>query len=145
MFAYESGLADKIEFIPTDTFAADTDLIHDNPIGKVPALLTQEGMFASPLLCCEYLDSLHGGLPLIPRTGSERWKVLRLHALADGVMEAAVASVTERFHRPEDLIYPVYLERQREKICRILKTVEKERQTLTEPFDIGRDYTRLRA
>src|ERR1700687_3227023 len=40
VFAHEAGLAQNIELVPTDVWAADTDIVRDNPLGKVPTLVT---------------------------------------------------------------------------------------------------------
>jgi glutathione S-transferase len=60
--AYEVGLEDKIEKISTDPWAADTDLRADNPLSKVPCLVTDEGetIFDS-LVICEYLNTMGNG------------------------------------------------------------------------------------
>lgn len=136
VFAHECGLADRIEFVPTDTFAADSDLPGDNPLGKVPALLTPQGVLPGSLLCCQFLDTLHGRVPLIPQDGPGRWRVLRLHALADGMMEAAVAAVIERVHRPQAFVHDGYVGRQLDRIRRTLAAVAAE-------FPLEADYTNI--
>ena len=122
--AMEAGLDDRIECVETDVWAADSDIFEDNPFGKVPALSTPNGVFIGSALCCEYLDSLHQGPRLVPADGPERWRTLQRHALADGVMEAAVAHVVESHRRPAELIYQGMLQRQRDKISRGLTVIE---------------------
>lgn len=80
----------KLERIPTNPHASTPELLADNPLSKVPALVTDDGMTLpdSPVIC-EYLDSLGGATKLFP-TGDARWPALRLAALADGIMTAAV-------------------------------------------------------
>jgi glutathione S-transferase len=124
VFAQETGLADRIALEPTDVWAPETTIFRDNPLGKVPALVSEDGTFIGSLLCCEYLDTLHHGRRLIPQAPPARWRVLRLHALADGVMEAAVAAVVERLRRPEALVYQGNLDRQADKIRRALDALE---------------------
>jgi glutathione S-transferase len=123
VFAAEALLADRLQLDPCDVWAPDCDIVRDNPLGKVPTLLTDDGVFVGSTLCCEYLDTLHDGRCLIPRDGPDRWRILQLHALADGVMEAAVADVTERLRRPAQFVYPGWLERQRGKIARTLALI----------------------
>ena len=36
--AWELGLSDYLELAPCDVWAADSDIVIDNPLGKVPAL-----------------------------------------------------------------------------------------------------------
>jgi glutathione S-transferase len=124
VFAHETGLADRIELAPTDVWAPDSDILRDNPLGRVPALIAPDGTFIGSTLCCEYLDTLHSGPHLIPVDSAERWPILQLHALADGIMEAAVAHVIEQLRRPAAFIYDGYLERQRSKISSTLDAVE---------------------
>ena len=71
--AAETGLADQIELVPTNPRDPNANLGEDNPLGKVPALVTDDGvnLFDSPVIC-EYLDSLHGGTKLMPASG-EAW------------------------------------------------------------------------
>jgi glutathione S-transferase len=124
VFAHETGLASQIECIKTDVWAEGSDIVQDNPLGKVPALVTPDGTFIGSALCCEYLDSLHGGRRLIPAETPQRWRVLQQHALADGIIEAAVAYIVETIRRPEVLVYAGMQERQRAKILRTLDRIE---------------------
>lgn len=130
VFAHEAGLAEMIVLAAGEVWSADTGITKDNPLGKVPALVTPDGVFAGSYLCCEYLDSLHGGTRLIPADARERWPALQLHALADGIMEAAVASVTEQLRRPKEFIYQGTLDRQSAKINRTLDRISA--MTLTQ-------------
>ena len=123
VFAHEAGLADSIALVRADVWAAETGITQDNPLGKVPALVTPDGVFPGSYLCCEYLDSLHAGPRLIPVEPRERWPVLRLHAFADGIIEAAVASVVEQLRRPKEFVYQGTLDRQRNKITGTLDKI----------------------
>jgi glutathione S-transferase len=132
VFAHETELAARIELVPTDVWAPDSSIFSDNPLGKVPALVSADGTFIGSALCCDYLDTLHGGRRLIPVEPGERWRVLRLHALADGIMEAAVARVVEELRRPKALVFQGNLDRQAEKIRRALDAIEPKAATLGE-------------
>jgi glutathione S-transferase len=124
VFAHETGLAGQIECIKTDVWADGSDIVKDNPLGKIPALVTPDGTFIGSALCCEYLDSLHGGPRLIPAETPQRWSALQRHSLADGIIEAAVAYIVESIRRPEALVYAGMQERQRAKILRALDRIE---------------------
>ena len=137
VFAHETGLADQIELIPTDVWALDSDIVRDNPLGKVPALIGPDGTFVGSLLCCEYLDTLHAGKRLIPLAPERRWPALQFHALADGVMDAAVAHVIERLRRPAALVHAGYLERQTAKIRRTLEVLQDAVPVFGERVDIA--------
>lgn len=88
--AHETGLFHRIEVISVSPFT-DENLRHTNPLGKVPALVPEEGpaLFDSSVIC-DYLDHQHEGPKLVPESGPERWSVLRLHATAQGVTDAAL-------------------------------------------------------
>src|SRR3954468_13117064 len=67
-----------------------------NPLGKIPALVLDDGstLFDSPVIC-EYLNHVGGG-KFFPgmslwKENTGRWKAAGLHALADGIADAAVA------------------------------------------------------
>ncbi|MBS7791043.1 glutathione S-transferase N-terminal domain-containing protein [Roseococcus sp. SDR] len=79
-----------LERVGSNPHASPAELLADNPLSKVPALVTDAGMTLpdSPLIC-EYLDSIGGAAKLYP-TGEARWPALRLAALADGILTAAV-------------------------------------------------------
>jgi len=101
VFAIEAGLDEKIENITTNPWAPDASLLADNPLSKVPTLILEDGtvLYDSPVIC-EYLDNLNTGQKLIPAAGMERWMALRLQALGDGILDAAVMRFLER-KRPE--------------------------------------------
>ncbi len=131
--AIEIGLQDRLKLVPTDPWSTDTDLPTDNPLGKVPALTTEDGtvLFDSPVIC-EYLDSLHDGPKLFPAPGPARWKVLRLLALGDGIADAAVARRLEDM-RPAERQHEAWRERQRAALSRALDALESEADTLADP------------
>jgi len=125
--ALETGLDSRIERIPTNPWDPATDLAGDNPIGKVPALITDGGevLYDSPVIC-EYLDGLHDGFPLIPPSGGARWTALRRQALADGVLDASVLIFLETSRRPETLRWDAWVERQTAVVGRALDVLEDE-------------------
>ena len=61
------GLDGRIDKHTTNPHASPADLVADNPLSKVPCLITDDGLslFGSQLIC-EYLDSLGEELPLFP-------------------------------------------------------------------------------
>ncbi|HYR05410.1 MAG TPA: glutathione S-transferase N-terminal domain-containing protein [Gallionella sp.] len=73
-----------------------------NPLGRIPALILDDEtcVFDSPVIA-EYLDSLNDTPILIPRDDTlAQMRVRRWEALADGIMDSAVAVRNERT-RPE--------------------------------------------
>lgn len=93
---HELGLLDRIELVRTNPRQDVAALRAVNPLGKIPALVTEDGtvLYDSNVIC-EYLDTEFGGGRLIPASGRQRWAALTLAALGDGVIEAALAFRTE--------------------------------------------------
>ncbi len=135
--AIEVGLDAKLDRINTISNDAAGDLKKDNPLGKVPALLTDDGeaLYNSPVIC-EYLDSLAMGTMVFPEAGRERWRALRLQALADGVMDAALLC-REESRRPPDRQYPDWVSRQKSKVNHALDDLEKRVAELDGNLTIG--------
>ena len=135
--AAERGLADNIELIATVTGDQTSGLAADNPLEKVPTLITDDGMalYDSPVIC-EYLDSLPGGPTLFPPEGAERWRALRLQALADGLLDAALACVMEG-RRPEDERSAGFVRLQRGKIDRALDEMDAGTAAFSGSLHIG--------
>jgi glutathione S-transferase len=93
------------------------DLKSVNPLGKVPALRLDDGrvLVNSPLIA-DYVDGRFPGLRFIPADAEGRLEVRRWEALADGTMDAAVASFYEaRFH-DEQKRSQAWLDHQRGKL-----------------------------
>ena len=136
VLAEEAGLADRIELVATDVWSDQTDIQTDNPLGKVPALVTSDGTFVGSFACCDYINGQSGSRNLIPDEGSARWRVMQTHGLADGAMEAAVAYVIESLRRPKEYVYQGYLDRQAGKIAAALGALEARLADLSE-LDLG--------
>lgn len=99
----EAGLSDRIEQIHRNPFEEPDDVRAANPLGKVPALIFEDGtsLYDSPLVM-EYLGTLVDAPRLIPAEGSaERWNILRLQALADGILDATL-NISCEYRRPEE-------------------------------------------
>ncbi len=124
--AIELGIDDRIERILTNPWVEDRELERDNPLGKVPVLITDDNLtlYDSPVIC-EYLDTVYGGGNLIPHSGLERWQVLRLQALSDGILDASVLCFLE-LKRAEELRSDDWLTLQRNTIQRGLDALESE-------------------
>ena len=72
-----------------------------NPIHRIPALELDDGtVLPDSKLICEYLDASKGN-KLLPASGPERWRVLRLQTLGDGILDAAVPRRGESARPPE--------------------------------------------
>ncbi len=106
--AHELGLNDRVKLLPSNAHpvARDQDIITKNPLGKVPTFITDAGaVLYDSRVICEYLDTVSNGA-LFPRDGDARWSALTLHALGDGILDAALLARYEDVARPEPLRWP---------------------------------------
>ena len=122
----ESGLTDQVTPVPVQTTPLVTDpaVRNANPLGKIPALVLDDGksLFDSRVIC-RYLNDISGA-GLYP---AERiWDVLTLEALADGIMEAAVLMVYEGRLREAENRSVTWVEAQWEKITHALDALERQ-------------------
>jgi glutathione S-transferase len=119
------GLEDRIEISPADTNDPGDSLRNQNPLGKIPALILENGeaIFDSAVIV-EYLDWLAGGRKVIPSEPEVRFRSLTQQALADGIMEAAVLRRYEALWRPPELRSQKWLDYHDEKITRALAVFE---------------------
>ncbi|MFC5393654.1 glutathione S-transferase family protein [Bosea vestrisii] len=120
----ELGLEERIEVVPADTNDPTESLRRQNPLGKVPTLVFEDGstLFDSRVIV-EYLDHLIGGGRLFP-SGEGRFAQLRLQALADGICDAGLLQVYEVRLRAPEMRSPVWTENQAGKIARALAALE---------------------
>lgn len=134
----ELGLAQQvaIEMLPGRMpQVPKPDLERHNPLGKVPALLLDDGGFIadSPVIVA-YLDALAGG-GLIP-AGADKWRALTLEALADGCMDAGVVLRVEQL-KDEARRDPGEVAAYQAKIARTLDRIEGDPEWLAGKFEVG--------
>ena len=119
----ETGQLDAIEEVAVTTSALDTHpgLMAANPLGKIPALIREDGpaIYDSRVIT-RYLDA-RVGAGLYP--DARLWEILTLEATADGIMEAGVLMVYEGRLRPEAQQSPQWVEAQWGKLSRSLDAV----------------------
>ena len=136
----ETGLHDQVDQVAQAASPIEPNPVvnADNPLGKVPALHTDDGMslYDSPVIC-EYLDSLHDGAKMFPGSGRARWLALRRQALGDGLLDAALLGRYEAASRPPEMLWPEWMAGQMLKIERSLDAMQAEAGDLAEIVDIG--------
>jgi glutathione S-transferase len=132
------GFDGKIEVRETDLNDPADSIRRQNPLGKVPALLLDDGgtLYDSRVIL-EYLDQLAGGGRLIPREPAARFEALRLQALCDGVLDASVLIVYENRYRKEEQRVQGWIDRQAGKVKRALDALEAAPPALTPMPDVG--------
>ncbi|MBC7620219.1 MAG: glutathione S-transferase N-terminal domain-containing protein [Candidatus Saccharibacteria bacterium] len=103
-------------------------LSETNPLGKVPCLLMEggESLYDSRVIV-EYLDTLSPVGKLIPPVGRARAEVKTWEALADGLLDAALAARMEASwsERTPEQRSQAWIDRQMEKINSALKAMSK--------------------
>jgi len=137
--AQERGLADRIETVRTvvQMTRPNLALLPDNPLGKIPTLVLDDGtaIFDS-LTICEYLDALGGPL-LFPAAGPARWQALTWHALGHGLMDLGVLWRNER-DKPDARQTPEWLDSFGIKAGATLDALEERAPHLAAtPYGIG--------
>jgi glutathione S-transferase len=125
------GLSDRIDIVPTDTNNASDEIRKQNPLGKIPTLVLDDGgtLFDSRVIL-EYLDHLAGGGRIIPREPGSRFAALRLQALCDGIMDASILQIYEIRFRPEPIRHQPWVDYQADKVKRAITALEAEPQAL---------------
>lgn len=140
ILARETGITDRIEEMDTvvSPVKPNETLARDNPLVKIPALVTDSGetLYDSAVIC-EYLDTLHRKQKVFPEPGPKRFSALRLQALTDGILDAAVLTRYETAVRPEALRWKDWIEGQKRKVFGGLAALEAEVGVWGEEFGIA--------
>ncbi|HET6308378.1 MAG TPA: glutathione S-transferase N-terminal domain-containing protein [Rhodopila sp.] len=120
------GLDGRIEKHTSNPHASPADLVADNPLSKVPCLVTDDGLslFGSQLIC-EYLDSLGEELPLFPDHGAVRWRALKFQSMGDGILDAAVPCRGEQ-GKPQEAARDAQIARYKAAISRSVDALEAD-------------------
>jgi glutathione S-transferase len=124
--ALERGLKLHEEFVNVaEPGALDTH----NPLRQIPTLVTETGdaVYDSSVIV-GFLDTLHGGEPLIPHDPTHR--IPTRIALADGLIEATLQRAME-LRRPEDLRSAAVIARLEGRISRALIAIDRIRAELS--------------
>lgn len=118
------GLSDRIAVEPTDTNDPGDAIRRHNPLGKIPALILEDGMVLyDSRVILEYLDLEAGGGVILPG-GAARFPALTLQALADGIMDAALLQVYEQRWRAAEIQHRPWMDHQAGKVERGLAALE---------------------
>lgn len=120
------GLEGRVEPVAANPHVSPEALLAVNPLSKIPALITDEGqaIYDSPVIC-EYLDGLGDAAPLFPAPGPKRIAALVMQALADGIMDAAVARRGNEGTQPQDEGRQAFSARQKAAVERALAVLEQ--------------------
>ena len=132
------GLDLEIAIEPADPADPNDTVRQQNPLGKIPALVLDDGtvLFDSRVIL-EYLDDRAGGGKIIPKDAGARFAALRLQALADGLMDASILLIYEGRWRPAERHEPKWVDHQSGKVVRALAALEAAPPTLDTPPTVG--------
>jgi len=135
--AIETGQPDIIDwwFMSREERAKEVPAL--NPLGKIPALVLDDGTLIvdSPVIAA-WVDAQHDGVKLIPDQGNERWAVLSLEALGDGLGDAAIAAALES-NRPEGEKSQSAIERNISKVNQTLSYLNDLANEFNDPPKMG--------
>lgn len=132
------GLADKIDVRETDLNDPADSIRKQNPVGKIPALILDDGeAYYDSRVILDYLDHLAGGGRIVPRESKARFAALRMQALCDGILDASLLLVYESRYRPAEMKVQSWVDRQADKVARGLAALEAAPLALTSPPDVG--------
>lgn len=137
MVALEKGLADQIQITPINPWESPPELTSKNPLSQVPVLVLDNGeiLYDSRVICA-YLDQLNSDPLLIPSGGFERIAVLRMEALADGMIDAAINAFFARNDNGDNPDTPA-IERQINKMTDALKVMEEGLPDYEDQLNLG--------
>ena len=132
------GLSGDIKVEPADTNDAGDPLRRQNPVGKIPTLVLEDGatLFDSRVIL-EYLDHRAGGGKIIPNETKARFAALRLQALADGMTDAQILLIYEGRFRPPEHHVKKWTDYQADKIKRGLEALEADPPALDAIPNVG--------
>ena len=132
------GLESQITLDVADTMSASDSVRQQNPLGKIPALVLEDGttLYDSRVIL-EFLDHRAGGGRIIPKDATARFAALRLQALADGMMDASILLVYESRWRPADMHVAKWTDHQADKVARAFTALEAAPPALDRTPDVG--------
>jgi glutathione S-transferase len=110
-----------------NVWAADTKITLNNPLGKVPCLLLEDGeAIHDSRVIVEYADTLSPVSKLIPAESRERAIVKTWEALADGVLDAGILARLEATWRPAELQSQAWMDRQMAKTSKAIREMSEK-------------------
>jgi glutathione S-transferase len=117
----------ELDLEVADPWNPGPELVKVNPLGKVPALIMDDGssVFDSRVIA-EYLDGLSPVHRLIPEASRDRIAVKRWEAIADGLCDAALLARLENNRPDKNESSARQIERQLGKIAACIDEMARE-------------------
>jgi glutathione S-transferase len=121
--AIARGIEKQIALISTAT--TSPELAEHNPLGKLPCLVTDDGvdLYDSRVICA-FLDTVGDGFSMFPEHAL-RIRALKYQAMGDGISDAAVLRRYE-IGRAKDADRDANIELQKQKVARALDALERD-------------------
>lgn len=127
---HEKQLSQAIEIIQIDPWTDPPDLLAATPVGKVPALVTDDGLLLTEsTIISAYLDERGSGKRLLD---GDRWEVMGRVGVAQGLIDAAFGIVIER-RRPPERQWPDWIDR----LARVIDRTLPRSSPQPGRFDLG--------
>jgi glutathione S-transferase len=132
------GLENEVMIEKADPTDANDSIRKQNPIGKIPALIIEDGtvLYDSPVIL-EYLDHRAGAGKIIPQEPNTRFAALTLQALCDGILDACILLVYEGRWRPAEMHVQKWTDYQADKVKRAFAVLEAEPPALDATPNVG--------
>jgi glutathione S-transferase len=132
------GLENQVTIEKADPTDPNDSIRKQNPIGKIPALIIEDGtvLYDSPVIL-EYLDHRAGGGKIVPHEPNARFAALTLQALCDGILDACILLVYEGRWRPPEMAVQKWIDHQRGKVERAMRTLEAAPPALDAMPNVG--------
>jgi glutathione S-transferase len=126
MVVIEKGLERRVEFVPAQTRTANSPYYKINPSGRVPYLVTDNGIgLEESAVICEYLDVLDGHPRLQLPDDEHDLEARRLEALARSMMDG-LAVWGRELSRPENERSPGIIQHETDRAARMADAWERE-------------------
>lgn len=131
----------EIEMEEVNLLDPDCIVKQYNPLGKIPVLILDDGdSLYDSCVIAEYLDNRTPLAHLIPQNHGAKIWVRRWEALADGVCDAAIATIFEK-RKSDAMQDPANIARQMAKVTRGLETLNldltKKKWCVEETFSLA--------
>ena len=126
---------------PWSAFTDIEKIAYFNPVMRVPTLVLDSGeALIESAAILDYLDDLVGAeRALLAPSGEERYRMLRICALATSLCEKLVSIIYEK--RNHTAISDTWLDRCENQVCNTLTALERERSARPTPFWFGDHLT----
>lgn len=112
-------------------------LIDANPLGKIPTLITEDGVAVyDSRVITQYLNRLSGN-KIFPRNAAKRLEAETLEALADGICDSLLEIVYEGRMRPAEKAHQPWVDRQWEKAMRGVDVLNANPPKLPKSITVG--------